>query len=114
MSDTVLLIISNWLRHTVRSEMSKSSMEVSFNPPFRDLVRGVRAAYVMTYNRFLASVLERITMSTSTYHIIGVLGQELLSGGGTSRHLVCDRRQALLWRRHGRDDNRFIFNGRME
>lgn len=81
--------------------MSKSSMEVSFNPPFRDLVRGVRAAYVMTYNRFLASVPERITMSPSTYHIIRVLGQELLSGG-TSRHLVCDRRQALLWRRHDR------------
>lgn len=89
-------------------------MEVSFNPPFRDLVRGVRAAYVMTYNGFLASVLETIAMSTSTYHIIRVLGQELLSGGGTSRHLVCDRRQALLWRRHGCDDIRFVFNGRRE
>ena len=32
-------------------------MEVSFNPPFRALVRGVRAAYVMTYGNYLVSAL---------------------------------------------------------
>lgn len=38
-----------------------------------------------------------------TYHIIGVFGQQLLSCCCTTRtrHLVCDRRQTLLGRRHG-------------
>lgn len=70
----VLAMRRRWSKHTVRSEMSRSSMEVSFNPPFRALVRGVRAAYVMTYGNYLVSALERTTISTSTYHIIRVLG----------------------------------------
>lgn len=74
----------------MRSETRRSSTVVSFNPPLRALVSGVRARYVITCQLINYCHEGIIVIKSATYHIIWVLGENLLAGRARSCQLVGD------------------------